>query len=81
MKCLRCKNDTYGSHRICDACLSDYDKRRKLIWEHNEHNYGKLDKDNLAFYQKETKRLERLFKKNQAEFINETDLLTKNYEG
>ena len=68
MSCKRCGGDTYGSQTICSRCLSDWSAMRKLIWVYTEKKYGKLSADNLKIRQKETKKLEAIWRKDKDKF-------------
>ena len=41
---------------------------RNAIWDFHEKKYGKLSPDNLKVRQKETKKLEKLWRKDKAAF-------------
>ena len=41
---------------------------RKLIWDYTEKKYGKLSADNLKICQKETKKLEAIWRKDKDKF-------------
>ena len=73
MKCRTCGNDTAGSMRFCQNCLYNWSKMRKVIWDYHEKKYGKLTGDNLLFRQKDTKRLEKIWRKNTNDFIVEIE--------
>lgn len=68
MSCRRCGGDTYGSQSICSRCLSDWSAMRKLIWDYHEKIYGKLTNENLKIRQKDTKRLEKIWRKDKEKF-------------
>jgi len=68
MGCKRCGGDTIGNQRICFRCLRDWSAMRKLIWDHTEKKYGKLSADNLKIRQKETKKLEAIWRKDKDKF-------------
>ena len=68
MSCRRCGKDTYGSQTICSKCLIDWSAMRKLIWDYHDKIYGKLSNDNLKTRQEETKKLERIWRKDKDKF-------------
>jgi len=68
MKCIRCGRDTCGNKTICSRCLQDWSAMRKLIWDYHEKKYGKLSNDNLKIHQKDTKKLERIWRKDKDKF-------------
>ena len=71
-KCIRC-GKCEAVKRICYSCLDKWEEMRKAIWDYHETNYGKLTPDNLKVRQKDTKRLERIWKKDKGEFLMEMD--------
>lgn len=68
MSCRRCGGDTYRTQTICSRCLSDWSAMRKLIWDCHEKIYGKLSPDNLKIRQEETKKLEKIWRKDKDKF-------------
>ena len=68
MSCRRCGGDTYGSRTICSRCLMGWSAMRKLIWDYHEKIYGKLSNDDLKIRQKDTKRLEKIWRKDKDKF-------------
>ena len=68
MSCRRCGRETYGSQSICSKCLMDWSAMRKEIWDYHERIYGKLTKDNLKMRQKDTRRLEKIWRKDKNKF-------------
>ena len=74
MACIRCGGDTFGNQKICSKCLMDWSAMRKVIWDYHSKKHGKISKENLAFRQKDTKRLEKIWRKDKNKFqeiINE----------
>ena len=68
MSCKICGGDTYAGQRICSKCLLDWSAMRKQIWDYHEKIYGKLSNDNLKIRQKDTKRLEKIWRKDKDKF-------------
>lgn len=63
MKCKYCGRETIGNSRVCHKCLMDWLTMRKQIWDYHENKYGKLTAENLKIRQKETRKLDRLWRK------------------
>ena len=68
MSCRRCGGDTFGNQSICSRCLSDWSAMRKLVWDYHDKIHGKLSQINLKVRQKDTKRLEGIWRKDKDKF-------------
>lgn len=68
MKCIKCGRETYAGQRICSKCLLDWQTMRKQIWDYHDKKYGKLSTDNLKKRQKETKKLEKIWREDKDKF-------------
>lgn len=75
MKCIRCGNQTTGSYRICHTCLDDWGEMRGAVFNALQEKHGKLSPTNHKFFIKETKRLERIWRKDRGQFSIEIDKL------
>ena len=69
MKCIRCGSDQHK--KICDTCLSKWSDMRSTIFNSLQKVHGKLSKDNHPIFIKETKRLEKIWKKDKDQFFKE----------
>ena len=67
MKCIRCGDESWDG-KICQSCMKNWKEMRKVIWDYHEKKYGKLNPDNLKIRQKETRKLEKLWRKNKVAF-------------
>jgi len=74
MKCRTCGKDTIGNMNFCYECLNNWSSMRKQIWNYHEEKYGKLSNNNLKIRQKDTKRLEAIWRKDKNKF---QEILTK----
>lgn len=74
-KCTKCGDDTLTSSRICPSCLSNWSEMRTIIFNALQNKYGKLNPSNHKLFIKETKRLERIWRKDKEKFTNEIDSL------
>jgi len=70
MKC-KCGKDTWPNKFVCPDCLSSWDKMRKQLFEFLENKYGKMCQANHPLFVKETKRLERMWRKDPSKFVAE----------
>lgn len=68
MKCRTCGRDTVGSMNFCYKCLNDWSTMRKQSWVFIEKKLGKLSSENLKSYQKEMKKLEKVWRKDKNKF-------------
>jgi len=71
MKCIRCGSETVGSMKICYSCLGKWSEMRETIFNILTKKYGKLSKDNHSIFVKETKRLEKIWRKDKRKFLDE----------
>jgi len=67
MKCTRCGKEAYN-HRRCDACIRKWTDMRATIWETLTIKYGKFSPENIKEWQKETRKLENIWKKDETKF-------------
>ena len=70
-KCIRCGDDTLTSARICPSCLDNWSEMRTTVFNALQGVYGKLNPGNHKFFIKETKRLERVWRKDKVKFESE----------
>ncbi|HRW22333.1 MAG TPA: hypothetical protein P5509_10190 [Bacteroidales bacterium] len=70
-KCIRCGDDTLTGARICPTCLSNWSDMRTTVFNALQEKYGKLNPQNHKFFIKETKRLERIWRKDKGKFEQE----------
>ena len=68
MKCIRCGTETGGKQRICFSCLNSWSNMRLRAWEWIQDKHGELSQANLPIFQKEIRRLERIWRKDRAAF-------------
>ena len=70
-KCIRCGDDALTGARICPTCLCNWDDMRTTVFNALQDKYGKLNSQNHKFFIKETKRLERIWRKDKGKFEQE----------
>lgn len=70
-KCIRCGNDNYNGRRICSSCLGKWTDMRSAIFDELQKKYGKLSPTNHPTFIKETKRLEKIWRKDKDAFAVE----------
>ena len=66
--CRTCHNETLSGRRICPSCLSKWSDMRTLIFNTLTDVYGKMTQSNHPTFIKETKRLERIWRKDKEKF-------------
>ncbi len=66
MKCIRCGDNQ--SRKICYACLDKWTDMRTTIFETLVKLHGQLSKENHPIFIKETKRLEKIWRKDKDQF-------------
>jgi len=71
MSCRTCGRETYGGQRFCSNCLNDWSEMRKMIWDYHTSKYGKISPDNLKIRQSETRRLDKLWRRDKDAFLLE----------
>lgn len=71
MKCKRCHGDAWPNKSICPKCLSAWSNMRTIVWDYLQNKYGKLSPETLPILQKETRRLDKLWRKDKALFEKE----------
>lgn len=69
MKCKRCGVDQYD--KVCSSCMKKWTDMRGKAWKYLESRYGKMNGNTLPVYQKEMKRLEKIWRKNPEQFQKE----------
>ena len=74
-KCIRCGDDVFGTGKICSDCLNKYTEMGTRIFDKLQEKHEKLCADNLKLFQKERKRLERIWRKDKIKFEIELDKL------
>lgn len=74
-KCIRCGDDTLSSLKICSSCLCKWTDMRTIVLNTLESKYGKLSPINHQLFIKETKRLEKIWRKDNLQFTIEIEKL------
>jgi hypothetical protein len=70
MKCIRCGEESTNK-KICYSCLGKWTTMRSEIFDTLQNKYGKFSQENHSLFIKETKRLEKIWKKDKDKFIEE----------
>ena len=68
--CRKCGGESFG-RRICTSCLRDWSTMRGDIFSYLQGKYGKMNRDNHPTFIKETKRLERIWRKDPEKLYQE----------
>jgi hypothetical protein len=71
MKCIRCGKE--NDRKICYACMDSWTEIRSLIFSTLEERHGKLSQINHPIFIKETKRLEKIWRKSKNDFAKEIE--------
>lgn len=70
MKC-KCGKDAWPNRRVCPTCLSLWSEMRKQLFDFLENKHGKMCQLNHPLFIEETKRLERVWRKDPNKFVAE----------
>ncbi|MDR2084359.1 MAG: hypothetical protein LBP67_05130 [Bacteroidales bacterium] len=70
-KCVRCGDETPFSSAICDYCLDKWIEMRGYVFDALQDKYGMLSHENYQTFNKEMKRLDKIWKKDKAKFEEE----------
>lgn len=70
-KCIRCGDETSKGTKVCPTCLRSWGNMRTIIFDMLEEKYGKLCPQNHDIFIKETKRLEKIWRKDKEKFQEE----------
>ena len=74
-KCRKCGEEARVNSRICNKCLDDWSNMRIEIFNKLQEKYGKMNQTNHPTFIKETKRLERIWRKDKQKFVTELESL------
>ena len=66
-KCIRC-GDENSRGKICYSCMSKWTDMRSEVFNALEKKHGKLSPANHPIFIKETKRLEKIWRKDKDKF-------------
>ena len=67
-KCISCGKERLDGKRVCSTCISNWANMRGAIFQACENRYGKLNPSNHAQYIADTKRLEKIWRKDKEKF-------------
>jgi len=69
-QCIRCHNDA-ANGKFCQSCLDNWAEMRTQVFDILQKKYGKMSPENHAIFIKETKRLEKIWRKDKEQFQTE----------
>lgn len=77
MKCIRCGVETPINAKICVQCLNKWGEMRAVIYDTLYEKYGRINQQNHDVFKNETKRLERIWRRDKEMFEIEIKSLKK----